>query len=219
MTKSKINKIILNSNGTFPATKLKVINEAFAIAVRLTRKLLQELPNIDVVFYHNPELVISEVGIGGNTDNENVIMIPLDAKFSLSQHELMLTICHELHHAARMSKLGDTDSLLKKVISEGLADQFELEIDPKHHPITYRKDIAETEIHKGINNLKKIVESGDYDYYEWFFGYGEYPNWFGYTLGNYIIEKYCNENDTKPSRLVHTPADTFSSFLDKLFIK
>lgn len=218
MTKSHINKVVLNSDGTFSDDKLEIINEAFTIAVRSTRRLLQELPNIDVVFYHNPEMVISEVGIGGNTENQNVIMIPLNAGFDLSQNELMLTISHELHHAARMDKLGDTDSLLKKVISEGLADQFELELDPNHRPITYRNDIPEADLRRGVDNLKKITESGGYDYYEWFFGYGDYPNWFGYTLGNYIIEKYCKENETKPSQLVYTPANDFLRFIDELFV-
>ncbi len=216
MAKSHINKILLNSNEIFSDDKREIINEAFVLAVQSTQKLLQELPDIDVVFYHNPKRVIDEVGIGGNTENKNVIMVPLNAKFDLSKKELMLTICHEFHHAARMNKLGDTDSLLKKIVSEGLADQFELEIDPGHRPITYRKDIPETELRKGIGDLEKIMESGGYDYYEWFFGYGAYPNWFGYTLGNYIVEKYCNATGSKPSQLVYTPVEAFSPFVHKL---
>ncbi len=221
MNKSRINKVILNSSGIFSDDNLRTINEAFAIAVRSTRKLLQELPDIDVVFYHNPDLVISETGIGGNTDNQNIIMIPLDATFAFSKHELMLTICHELHHAARMKVLGDTNSLFKKIISEGLADQFELEIDPKHHPITYRKDIENADIESALADLKQIIQSkdGEYDYYEWFFGYGKYPNWLGYTLGNYIIEKYCKAENSTPSKLVTTPADYFLPFLGTLAAK
>jgi len=216
MTKSQINKIILNSDHTFSNDKLEIIREAFTIAVRSTRNLLQELPNVDIVFYHNPEMVISKVGIGGNTESQNVIMIPLDAKFNFSRDELMLTICHELHHAARMKYLGDTNSLFKKIISEGLADQFELEIDPLHRPITYRDDIPDADLIKGIHDLEKIKETGDYDYYEWFFGSGKYPNWFGYTLGNYIIEKYCAANNLSPSQLISTPAKDFKPFVNNL---
>lgn len=212
----KISKIILNANQHFTNAQLKLINEAFAEAVRSTRALLQALPNVDVVFYHNPSMVIKEVGIGGSTENENTILIPLDAAFRLSKNELVLTICHELHHAARMSKLGDTTSLLKKIISEGLADQFECEIDPTHHPITYRKDIAIKDLQAGIKDLKQVIKTGEYDYYEWFFGYGKYPNWFGYTLGNYVIEQYCEKYGSKPSTLVSAPAEDFVPFLGKL---
>lgn len=218
MTKSRINKIILNSSGIFSDDKLEIITEAFTIAVRSTRKLLQVLPNIDVVFYHNPEMVIPETGIGGNTDTQNIIMIPLDADFGLNQHELMLTICHELHHAVRMSQLGDTDSLLKKIVSEGLADQFELEIDPNHHPITYRKDLSSEDIQRGLRDLRQIIQSkdGEYDYYEWFFGYGKYPNWFGYTIGNFIISKYWEKSELTPAELVNQSAEGFIPFLDEL---
>lgn len=216
-----INKTILNANDIFSTAKCKVISKAFMEAVKSTSKLLQELPDIDIVFYHNPNAVISETGIGGNTDTQHVIMIPLDAYFDFSEHELMLTICHELHHAVRMSRLGDTNSLLKKVISEGLADQFENEIDPNHHPITYRKDMVDIDITQGLDDLMEVVrlKGGEYDYYEWFFGYGKYPNWFGYTLGNYIIEAYCRHNNTTPSTLVYTPAEKFIPFLEEEMLR
>lgn len=130
----------------------------------------------------------------------------------------MLTICHELHHAARMSQLGDTDSLLKKIVSEGLADQFELEIDPNHHPITYRKDLSSEDIQRGLRDLRQIIQSkdGEYDYYEWFFGYGKYPNWFGYTIGNFIISNYWEKSELTPAELVNQSAEGFIPFLDEL---
>lgn len=213
---SDINIHILNANNAFSKEYIAIINKAFTRATRKTRELLKELPNVDVVFYDNPSQVIPAIGIGGNTENANTIIIPLDSSFDISEEELYLTICHELHHTARMMKLGDTDSLLKKIISEGLADQFEKEINPKHKIVTYDVDIASDKLLKGFNDLAEVMKTGEYDYFEWFFGYGKYPNWFGYTLGNFIIEKYNSRNKTTPSQLVHTPADEFIDFIKKL---
>jgi uncharacterized protein YjaZ len=212
-----ITKTILNANKQFSDTQVARINGAFSEAVRTTRTLLKGLPNVDVVFYDNPEYVVSETGIGGNTDNANTIFIPLDAGYDFSERELLFVIRHELHHTARMNELGQTDSLFKKVISEGLADQFEKEFEAGYQPITYRKDIPHKKIIEGIKELKDIIKTKDYNYYEWFFGYNErYPNWFGYTLGNYIIEAYCRKNYITPSELVITPAEEFESFIDTL---
>jgi uncharacterized protein YjaZ len=216
MGQPRIKKTILNSAECFTADKIEIINDAFAIAVRRCRKLLQTLPTMDIVFYNDPSSVISKIGIGGNTDNENVIRIPLDASFDFNQQDLMLTICHEIHHAARMSKLGKTSSLFEKIVSEGLADQFEYEIEPSREIITFRKDIGANEIKNGIRELLRIEQTGDdYDYYEWFFGYGEYPKWFGYTVGNYIISNSCKGNGVIPSQLVNKPAGDFLLFISQ----
>lgn len=214
---STITKTLLNANRQFTDAQVQKIDGAFSEAVRTIRTLLKELPSVDVVLYDNPDYVVEQTGIGGNTDNANTVFIPLDSSFDFSQRELTFVIRHELHHTARMDKLGQTDSLFKKVISEGLADQFEKEFDRDFHPITYRTDIDKDIIRKGFKDLKKIIKTGEYNYYEWFFGYNAiYPNWFGYTIGNMIVETYCKEHNTLPSELTTTPADVFETTLDKL---
>lgn len=212
-----ITKTVLNSNKQFSETQLKTINRAFTEAVRTVRTLLKVLPNVDVVFYDNPEYVVPETGIGGNTDNANTVFIPLDASMHFSERALLFVTRHELHHTVRMNTLGGTDSLFEKVISEGLADQFETEFEARYRPITYRDDIPRDKILEGLKELKGIIKTKDYNYYEWFFGYNDrYPKWFGYTLGNYIIEAYCKANDATPSELTVVPAEDFELFLDTL---
>ncbi len=201
---------LLNSAGLFSKKQAGDIEEVFLEAVRSVRGSLEVLPDIDVVFYHNPDYVVPDTGIGGNTDSENLIFIPLDATVDISMRELLFVVRHELHHAVRMSKLGQTDSLIKKVISEGLADQFELCFDPAYRSITYRDDIKQADLLMGLEDLITVIEGGDYNYYEWFFGYDDtYPNWLGYTLGNMIVEKYCRRHDTNAAELVYEPAESF----------
>lgn len=217
---SNIISTILNANNDFSQDYLEIINRAFAKATRTTGELLQDLPDIDILFYANSGQVIEQTGIGGNTENANTIIIPLDPKFNISEQELFLTICHEIHHAKRIAALGDTDSLLKKVISEGLADQFQVQINPNTRPVTYRNDISSDELEKALQELKEIANNDSgYDYYEWFFGYGKYSNWIGYTLGNMIIERFVNEENQSPSELVLRPVDYFSTFVNKFQLK
>jgi len=210
-------KTILNADNQFSPTQVKKISGAFLEAVRTVRASLKVLPNVNIVFYDNPDYVAPETGIGGNTDNEHLVFIPLDAKKDFNQRELLFVIRHELHHTVRIAKLGQTNSLLKKVISEGLADQFESVFDPKYRPITYRKDISNDDITKGLKDLKQIIKTGNYNYYEWFFGYNDvYPRWLGYTLGNMIIEKYLSSSNLSIADLVYTPADVFIPMIDLL---
>jgi len=217
---SNIISTILNANNDFSQDYIEIIDRAFTKATRTTRELLQELPNIDILFYSNSSQVIEKTGIGGNTENANTIIIPLDPEFAISEEELFLTICHEIHHAKRIAALGDTNSLLKKVISEGLADQFQVQINPTTRPVTYRDDISRLELEKALKELKEIASSnGEYDYYEWFYGYGKYSNWIGYTLGNMIIESFINERKQSASELIVQPVDYFSAFVNEFQLK
>ena len=96
--------------------------------MRTTRTLLEDLPNVDMVFYDNPEYVVSETGIGGNTDNANTIFIPLDAKFDYSERDLLFVIRHEPHHIVRKNTLGDTVHFLRKLFPRGFPTSLKLNL-------------------------------------------------------------------------------------------
>lgn len=197
----------------FDSNQIRLVKEAFDKAVGTSAALI-EVRAVDVVVYHNPNLVIKRTGIGGSTLTPNLISVPIDATRKFKFDDLYLTICHELHHAVRQGKFGFPATLLDAVISEGLADQFEVEIEPTKHPITFRKDIDKKTLLRGFANLKKQMNSKDYDYYEWFFGKGRYPNWFGYTLGNIIVEAHVESRKIKPSKLVDSRTKTFIASLE-----
>ena len=115
----------------------------------------------------------------------------------------------------RQRKFGFPKTLLNAVISEGLADQFEKEINHDAELITYRRNISRKILSNGLGDLKKEMNSDSYDYFGWFFGTSKYPNYFGYILGNMIVESYLNETGAKPSSLVNKPASSFEKFIDK----
>ena len=106
------------------------------------RKITKVLPvkNVDIVVVDNPDYTIPETGIGGNTYSPDYLVVSLDPTFvnfkNVLQTELLDTFAHELHHAARWQTVGYGETLLETMISEGLADHFEIEITKKKniHP-------------------------------------------------------------------------------------
>jgi len=214
---STINQIILNANGQLNEKQLALIKSAHNKALERTEKELGRLPNTDIVFLHNPEYVIPEIGVSGETYNAHTIMMWLDKEFDFTEEDVTRTLCHELNHTVRMKELGFPNLLFEKIISEGLADQFEVELEPDLHPITYRKDLDPKDLLERLKSIREISKSDKYDYFAWFFGDGDaFPRWLGYTIGNYIIDKYCAKYKTKPSDLTRKPASEFEPFVDYL---
>ncbi len=204
---------ILDAGKTFSPSKILTIRKAYNRAVKTCSKLIS-VSDVDVIIYHNPTYVMPETGIGGSTPTFHLIDIPVDAKRKLDPEVLYLTICHEMHHAMRQRKFGFPKTLFDTVISEGLADQFEKEINPDKELITHKKDLNKKVILNGFNDLKKELNSKNYNYFGWFFGEGAYPKYFGYTLGNIIVKAYLDKNKTRPSKLVNKTTNSFTKYIE-----
>lgn len=207
---------ILNSNGSFNGGQITTIEKAFARAEHTVSPLLKNIPNTDVAFYDNPQETNDKVGVGGQTMNEHTVFIPLDSSFPFTEDEIFVTICHELHHCARLHAVGRTDTLLDTVVMEGMGEQFEKEVLPSRTLITYNKSLTQEQISESLAELKKVIKSGKYNYGEWFLGEGSYPKWYGYILGNYIVEQYGEENGMKPSDMTSLPLRNFEIFITHL---
>ena len=210
-----INLHLLNTGKDLKHDQISMIRMSFNKAVKTCQKLIST-NDVDVIIYHNPAYVMKETGIGGKTLTTHVIEIPLDAKRKLDPETLYLTICHEMYHAVRQRKFGFPSTLLDAIISEGLADQFEVEINSKRQPITFMKDINTKALLNGLSNLKKGINKKDYDYSGWFFGSSTYPKWLGYTLGNLIVERYVKDSNTKPSGLVGKNTNIFLKSMESV---
>ena len=190
-----------------------MIRGVFDRATKTCRRLISA-DAVDVLIYHNPFYVMPETGIGGSTPTTHFIDIPIDAKRKLDPKILYLTICHEMHHAMRQRKFGFPKTLFDAVVSEGLADQFEREINPSAELTTYRRDIDNSVLRDAFRDLKKEMTNDNYNYHGWFFGAGTYPKYLGYTLGNIIVEKYLGDNRIKPSELVNKNTKSFAKYIE-----
>lgn len=189
----------------------KQFNELF---IEIRKHL--SLENVDVVIYDNPEGAIPEIGIGGYAPNAHLVFVSLDPQFPTFQQtiekELKRMIAHELHHALRWRGPGYGETLFEALITEGLADHFDMEVNNLNTPEPWDIALNDEQLVKVKAKAQKEFDNKNYNYNEWFFGSKEknIPKWAGYTLGFKLVEDYLKENPhKKPSQLYNTRPEDF----------
>lgn len=197
--------------------QLTVLEEKIRLSVETAVKEIEKkisIPLIDVVVDDNTREVIPEVGVGGLAPTAHLLYIHINLETKGLEEkldsEIKSVVAHELHHCARWSATGYGTTLLEALISEGLADHFDREVNsggPKQWSIAVSGE-----------ELKKIQERASeeffcetYNHNAWFFGSEEklIPRWAGYSLGYYIVGEYLAKTGKKPSELVNEDARTF----------
>ncbi len=208
-----VNLHLLNASGSLSQFE-KEIKSEFSAAVSEISKIIK-LVNVDIVIYDNPEGAIPEIGLGGYTQNDNLIFIPIDPKFAnlpkSIKENLKRTMAHELHHVMRWRKVGYGNTLLEAIITEGLADNFDLEVFGGNPPL-HCQALKENEIKNLLSKAKNEFDDIKYDHNAWFFGSKEknIPRWTGYSLGFYLVNNYLKKNPkAKPSAIYEKPAKDF----------
>lgn len=206
---NNINIHILNSSGKLSNIEKKIKQTTEKSVTRIVKFL--PITDVDIVVAEDPQSAIPEIGIGGSTNNINLVFISIDSTHPNLQTsldtELSRTIAHELHHAIRMKTVGYGENLLENAVSEGLADHFSMEVFGGKKPLWSDVKINSKIMEKAKKNFLKK----NYGYYQWFFGWKkEIPRWTGYALGFNLVEQYLKKNpDRKPSTLYSKPAKSF----------
>lgn len=208
-----INLHILNSSGSLtPFTE--DIKRIFDQSIK---KIASKIPisDVDVVVYDNPDSAIPEIGIGGYALNKHMIWISIDPSFpNLAQSiekELGRTLAHELHHALRWKSPGYGKTLFEALITEGLADHFDMEVS-NAQPHIWDTVLSNEYIQKYLDLAKKEFNKKNYNHSDWFFGSKErnIPKWTGYSLGFYLVGEYLKKNlNEKASSLYSKRATDF----------
>lgn len=165
------------------------------------KKITSRIPisGVDAVVYDNPDSAIPEIGIGGYAPNRHLIWISIDPAFpNLAQSiekELGRTLAHELHHALRWKGPGYGKTLFEALITEGLADHFDMEVS-NDQPHIWDTVLSNEFIQKYLELAKKEFNNEDYKHSDWFFGSKErdIPKWTGYSLGFYLVREYLRKN-------------------------
>lgn len=190
------------------------IKEAFVKVIeRINSKV--SIPNVDVVIYDNPHGAIPETGVGGYAPDEHTIFISLDPDFpkfeDIIKKELGRTVTHELHHVLRWKSPGYGQTLLEALITEGLADHFDVEVN-NETPEPWCVAFNEEQLNKILTKAQKEFNNKNYDHNSWFFGSEEknIPRWAGYSLGYKLVNDYLQKNpDKKPSNVYTLKAAEF----------
>lgn len=201
----------LNTKKIWGEKMLRQISDIATGTLKEARITLPSQP-IDMVFINSPRYTIKEYGIGGMSEDTNLIYIYTDIdneKFACRLEEnLQRTIAHEYHHCCRRELVGYGDTLGEQIVSEGLADVFAYELFGG--PISpWATALSANELRLWEAEALPLLSSTDFDYFEWFLGYGKIkPMWTGYALGWAIVNDYLSKNKSmSASKLVAVRAD------------
>ncbi|KND46719.1 MAG: hypothetical protein AB201_02685 [Parcubacteria bacterium C7867-006] len=191
----------------------EIIRKSFEEGInKIQNKII--LPNVDVVVSDNPGSSIPETGVGGYAPTANLVYININPEFSDLEKtlfdEIQSTLAHELHHCARTEKIGYGKTLLEALVSEGLADNFDIEVNNKK-PKPWSVAIKDEELKDLKKKAEKDFNNDKYNHSAWFFGSRDLniPRWAGYSLGFDIVKDYLKKTDKTASELVVTDASEF----------
>ena len=201
---------ILKAGGRLEKFQVQILDSLRVGLEHIEQKL--SLPSIDVVVVDDPQSAILETGVGGSAPTAHLLYIYVDPEFTdldmKLDFEIRSTLTHELHHCARWAGIGYGNTLLEAVISEGLADHFDIEVNggtPKPWDTAIQGEELETLLEKA----KLESTNSDYDHAAWFYGSAKIPHWAGYSLGFKLVGDYMQKTQKKASELVLEPASSF----------
>ena len=207
-----INLHILKATGRLNPF-VEQIEKEFNESVDKISKLMP-ISDVDVVIFDYPDGAITELGIGAETFSQYLIEININPEFdglsdSLSK-EFKRFMAHESHHALRNRTINNLENLLGALISEGLADHFDMEVN-NTSPHLWDKALNEEDFERFKKLAKENYFNENYNYDSWFIGSSkDIPRWTGYSLGFYLVEKYLEAHpDQKASTLYNVKAEEF----------
>ncbi len=176
---------------------------------------LTEEREIDVVIRHSPQNSIPELGISGQyTNDARCIDIYLDLDNTHLKNnleaEVSRTLIHEYMHVVREEYVPwENGTLLDSLVAEGLAQSFEVEVQPDLLPSIYTTAFSEDELNDLWDKAKTILDQRGWINDEWFFGSDNIKRWSGYSLGFKLVQDKIKESGLKASGLYKLPSVAF----------
>jgi uncharacterized protein YjaZ len=169
--------------------------------------------DVDIIICDDPSRAIPETGVGGWAFHAHLLTVYIDPQSNdlvkRMATELKSTLAHELNHVTRWRRLGYKETLLESIISDGLADHFDIAINggsPRPWDIALSNDDCE----KYLALAKSVWNDGQYDHPRWYFGTSDIPRWTGYSLGYKLVGDYIAKSGIKEAKtLVGLPAEEF----------
>jgi uncharacterized protein YjaZ len=158
--------------------------------------------------------VIPEIGMGGFTASTNEIQLTFDPGSTVLPGalptELFPLLAHELHHVARFRAIGYNASLLDAMVTEGLADQFSIEVAGIAPPI-WSTALSDADLAAWSGIAREHWYDNPWNHDAWFFGADpSIPRWAGYSIGFDLTRAFLRAHpDRLPSQLSGEPAGSF----------
>lgn len=206
------NRLVFDDGGALDAHRDAIVGVVRDTVIAVRR--LMDVNGVTIRMASGTSSVIPEIGLGGRTNGPREIVMtvnPDSARIPVSiSTELFPLLAHEMHHAARFRSVGYGTNLLEAVISEGLADQFAIEVAGIDPPM-WSTALSVEELEVWSARAKEQWYDSGYNHDAWFFGTGgQIPRWAGYSIGFEMTREFLLANpDRKPSQLFSQPASSF----------
>jgi len=147
-------------------------------------------------------LAIPEWGVGGYCENSRQIDLALSPnRESDWKRHLPRTIAHEWHHIARWRGPGYGTTLATVIISEGLAQHFEVDCFPGP-PSFFSSFLNDRNRASILASFIREFNAPEFDHRRWFFGKGEFPFQAGYDLSFAVLGEYLAKKNTVAAKEV-----------------
>ena len=180
-----------------------IIQEAFHEAADVSADRLGAA-DITIHVVDAPDEVIPEWGVGGYTYGPHSVVLSVDPDHDIESADVLSTLVHEIHHAMRWRGPGPGTSLGERLVTEGLAQVFEVEATGLL-PLYAHGDVVPE--HRALALARLDEDPADEGL--WFFGRGALPRWFGYRLAFAIVSNDVLARNSSAAALLHEPAATF----------
>lgn len=207
----------LEADGSLAPWREQIVAEVRSTAERVGGSVSEtdRAAPVDVIAERRPGETIPELGLSGSCYRRGLVTITLDPdtpnfETSIAKGELRKTLTHELHHSFRHATCGYGFRLGEVLVTEGLADAFDEEINGGDGNL-WNHAIPAADWLGVIERAELQLWDDGYNHSAWFFGrsgYGEpLPRWAGYSIGYHLVKTYLAVNPhTRPSQMTGTPA-------------
>ena len=160
-----------------------------------------------------PQRALPYHGVGGtaaDAEHIDILLDPGHPRFARTlADDLVAMVAHLYHHNLRYRTVGFGDNLFEAMVSEGLAEQFCIEVTGEESP--WATKFADEKLLRWWSRAEKTWLEPGFDHDAWFAGHGwRLPRGVGYEIGSRIVAHYLASNpEARPSTLYDTPAEVF----------
>lgn len=201
------------------------INKISDIITNTLKKSFKTIPisgniQIYVIPFCNEAASIDLDGINAFPLEGNVLYLLIDVNNPNWEKSLKETIPHEYAHLTYTSNFN-WNSILDGIVNEGLAEHFrERVVGGNIAPwsTAIEKDIAIKHLNELPDSvINKYIDESNVDLYiSYFFGTKELQEWYGYSLGYWLIDEIISKNELDLIELFKlSPKDIFDLFTKK----